>query len=113
LHITGWGKTESQTDSAVLQKTTVPYVSREICNAEISYGGMITETMFCAGFKEGGKDACHGDSGGPLVYLGDDGNFVQGGIVAWGKGCALENYYGVYTNLAHFYNWIMGYIGEN
>ena len=113
LHVTGWGKTNTTRFSDVLQKILVPYVSRETCNAEISYDGAITETMFCAGYQKGLIDACQGDSGGPLVYLGSNGTFVQGGIISWGRQCAMENFYGVYTNLAYFYSWIMGYIGEN
>jgi len=113
LHVTGWGKTNATLSSDVLQKISVPYVSRKRCNDEISYDGVITETMFCAGYQTGMIDACQGDSGGPLVYLGTNGTFVQGGIISWGRQCAMENFYGVYTNLAYFYTWIMSYIGEN
>ena len=113
LHVTGWGKTNASLSSEILQSISVPYVSRERCNNEISYDGAITETMFCAGYQMGMIDACQGDSGGPLVYLGINGTFVQGGIISWGRQCAMENFYGVYTNLAYFYSWIMSYIGEN
>ena len=113
LEISGWGKTNSSSDSSIMLKTKVPYVSREVCNEDRSYGGVVTETMFCAGFQEGRKDACQGDSGGPLVYLGSNGTFEQGGIISWGRYCAAENFYGVYTNLPYFYDWIMNYIIEN
>jgi secreted trypsin-like serine protease len=46
----------------------VPLVSNEYCSE--AYKGMddvvITSTMICAGYPEGGKDACNGDSGGPI-----------------------------------------------
>lgn len=113
LHVSGWGKTNSTPSSETLQKISVPYVSRDRCNSNISYNGVVTETMFCAGYKKGKIDACQGDSGGPLVYLGSNGTFVQGGIISWGRQCAMENFYGVYTNLAYFHSWIMSYIGEN
>ena len=113
LEISGWGKTNTSTDANILQKTKVPYVSREVCNDDRSYGGVVTETMFCAGYQEGRKDACQGDSGGPLVYLGSNGTYEQGGIISWGRYCAAENFYGVYTNLPYFSDWIMNYIKEN
>ena len=113
LEISGWGKTNTSRDASIMQATTVPYVSREICNQDRSYGGVVTETMFCAGYQEGRKDACQGDSGGPLVYLGANGTYEQGGIISWGRYCAAENFYGVYTNLPYFYDWIMNYIGTN
>ena len=113
LEISGWGKTNTSRDASIMQATTVPYVSREICNEDRSYGGVVTETMFCAGYQEGGRDACQGDSGGPLVYLGANGTYEQGGIISWGRYCAAENFYGVYTNLPYFYDWIMNYIGQN
>ena len=107
LYVSGWGRTNRSDSSNVLQKIRVPYVSREICNKNISYSGHIKETMFCAGYPTGKIDACQGDSGGPLVYLGPNGTFVQGGIVSWGRQCAQEHFYGVYTNLAYFYHWIV------
>ena len=54
----------------ILRYVTVPIVSDEDCDqdyAAIGQPGMIHEENICAGYKEGGKDACNGDSGGPLV----------------------------------------------
>lgn len=39
-----------------LQCVDVPILSNKDC--ENSYPGMITERMVCAGYLEGGKDAC-------------------------------------------------------
>ncbi|RXN10210.1 trypsin-2-like protein [Labeo rohita] len=55
--VTGWGNTMSSTaDSNKLQCLEIPILSNSNCNN--SYPGMITNTMFCAGYLEGGKDSC-------------------------------------------------------
>jgi secreted trypsin-like serine protease len=103
--VAGWGySSESDRVSTILQKVGVPIVNREACNASLDRE--ITERMICAGFAEGGKDACEYDSGGPLMIVQDSGGYLLGGIVSWGKGCAREGYYGVYTNVAWFGDWI-------
>uniref|UniRef100_A0A8B9H0R6 trypsin n=1 Tax=Astyanax mexicanus TaxID=7994 RepID=A0A8B9H0R6_ASTMX len=43
-------------DSNKLQCLEIPIISTTDC--ENSYPGMITNTMFCAGYLEGGKDSC-------------------------------------------------------
>ncbi|TMS01026.1 Coagulation factor VII [Larimichthys crocea] len=46
-----------------------------------------------------------GDSGGPLVTRYKKTWFLTG-VVSWGKGCANENLYGVYTRVSNFLGWI-------
>lgn len=107
--IIGWGATKANrynpryADS--LQQATIPIVSNEVCNSPLSYNGDIQDTMLCAGLKAGGTDACTGDSGGPLVRKTDPG-WQQIGIVSWGEGCALPNYYGVYARVPLFQDYI-------
>ncbi len=100
----GWGTTGSGFGlPRLLQKVTVPYVDSATCSA--SYPGEITESMICAGLKEGGKDSCQGDSGGPLLMgSGDQRTLV--GVVSWGEGCAKPDKYGVYGKVSAAMEWI-------
>lgn len=52
-------------------------LSDDTCTAPYVYGAeRIRSGMFCAGFLEGGVDACQGDSGGGLVCVVDGKNVV-------------------------------------
>lgn len=110
----------------LLQCLNVPIVDQQVC--ENAYPGMISPRMVCAGYMEGGKDACkvsltvtfsqmcvcvrinhmlthsvfhpQGDSGSPLVCEGE-----VHGLVSWGQGCAEPNYPGVYVKLCEFHSW--------
>ncbi|XP_075166395.1 trypsin beta-like [Haematobia irritans] len=100
--VSGWGTLEEDGASAkILQQVEVLIVDRAFCRQQYNGVNMITEGMVCAAVENGGKDACQGDSGGPLV---SNGEIV--GIVSWGVGCARAEYSGVYTNVAHYRNWI-------
>lgn len=56
--VTGWGTlSEGGSPADQLQVVEVPLMSFEDCRA--AYGiSAITSRMFCAGYPEGGKDAC-------------------------------------------------------
>jgi secreted trypsin-like serine protease len=101
----GWGRTSSTSAAYAddLQQVSLPVISNALCN--ISYHNEITDNILCAGYAQGGKDACEGDSGGPLVVPSGQG-WVQVGIVSQGEGCALPNYYGIYTRVSAFRDWI-------
>merc|ERR1712212_1413735 len=63
--VSGWGSTtEGGISSVTLQYVTLPLITRVNCTApQTIYGStQITENMVCAGFQDGGKDACQGDS---------------------------------------------------
>ncbi|KAK4325822.1 hypothetical protein Pmani_003602 [Petrolisthes manimaculis] len=85
--------------SSVLMSTEIPVVEQQYCID--SYGLHITPTMMCAGYPLGQYDACGGDSGGPLVCDG-----LLQGIMSWGEGCGQSVYFGVYTRVAFFSDWI-------
>ena len=113
--VTGWGALEynefgSLPYPTVMNQVTVPVVSRAQCNLPASYNGVIRDSQLCAGFAEGGKDACIGDSGGPLMVRAD-GIMQQVGIVSFGNGCAEPLQYGIYTRTAAFSNWIFELTG--
>ncbi len=106
--VIGWGLTNVKDKSSIsnqLQQTSVPIVSNEVCNAEQSYKGDVADSMLCAGLAEGGTDACIGDSGAPLMVNTDIG-WQQVGIVSWGESCAQPNFYGVYTRVSSFNNFV-------
>ncbi|XP_071038535.1 transmembrane protease serine 2 isoform X2 [Parasteatoda tepidariorum] len=106
--VIGWGK--QQHDDAEYQKVIhqveVPVVDFNTCQEWYSAQEVvISDTMLCAGFAEGQKDACQGDSGGPLVCKSDDHWFVAG-VVSWGIKCAQPNLPGIYTNVSLYFDWI-------
>jgi len=92
----GWGRTaEAGAPSRRLREVDVPIRADAECAADVpDYrpGGML-----CAGYPEGGKDACEGDSGGPLTVAGE-----LVGLVSYGRGCARPGQPGVYTRLSRY-----------
>jgi len=111
--VSGWGVTsEGGLLPRYLRYVDVPIVDDVECAK--SYGGTPQwhpDQMICAGHDFGGKDACNGDSGGPLVCQdSEDGEEYLCGIVSWGNGCARPRYYGVYTEIGAYVNWILNNI---
>ncbi|XP_069023724.1 transmembrane protease serine 6 [Embiotoca jacksoni] len=103
--VTGWGSLrEGGRASNILQQVDVRLASEEACVR--SYGHLVTPRMLCAGYRSGEKDACQGDSGGPLVCQKPSGRWFLAGVVSWGHGCGRPDYYGVYTRITRFTEWI-------
>jgi secreted trypsin-like serine protease len=94
--VLGWGRTaEGANPSPVLRQVRVPVETDAECARtvpEYRPGAMV-----CAGYPQGGKDACEGDSGGPMVV---GGRLV--GVVSYGRGCARPGQPGIYTRLAGY-----------
>ncbi|EDL78854.1 rCG59057, isoform CRA_a [Rattus norvegicus] len=104
--VTGWGYTKERGETQnILQKATIPLVPNEECQKKYR-DYVITKQMICAGYKEGGIDACKGDSGGPLVCK-HSGRWQLVGITSWGEGCARKEQPGVYTKVAEYIDWIL------
>jgi hypothetical protein len=106
--VTGFGATKVGGKPVPgLMSVNVHYVERSTCNKGASYDGAITNGMICAGEAQGGEDSCQGDSGGPLTFHPLASDAMQIGIVSWGRGCAKELKYGVYTRIVAYRDWIM------
>lgn len=108
--VTGWGNTKYYGQpSVILQEASVPVISNSVCNGDEYYGNQISNSMFCAGFADGGIDACQGDSGGPFVCedsISKTSRWRLCGVVSWGTGCALPRKPGVYTQVNQFHQWL-------
>jgi hypothetical protein len=115
--ISGWGSIVAQDSTyslppsypAQLQYARVPLVDNATCDAQIAAligrSGAVLDSMVCAGWPEGGRDACQADSGGPLVVNGGDG-WRLAGVVSFGVGCAQPAAPGVYTRVSSYAGWI-------
>ncbi|XP_075840659.1 coagulation factor XI isoform X1 [Microtus pennsylvanicus] len=104
--VTGWGYARLRGEvQNTLQKVKIPLVSNEECQTRYR-NHKITSKMICAGYKEGGKDACKEDSGGPLSCK-HNGVWHLVGITSWGEGCGQRERPGVYTNVAKYVDWIL------
>lgn len=111
--VLGWGSMrEGGSITSILRKVNVPIVSHQRANAPTSYNGQIDDSMLAAGYDEGNKDSCQGDSGGPLTVMGTDGQELLAGIVSFGEGCARPKYYGIYSNVANGYSWIIATMAQ-
>jgi len=94
-----------------LRELVVKLIPSDICDREKWYGiHFDKETMLCAGYYFGKKDACQGDSGGPLQCLAPGGQWRLIGVVSFGDMCGLEKKPGVYTRVLAVLDWIKSYI---
>lgn len=104
--VTGWGALfEGGPGTEDLMGADIRLVANAVCNEVESYAGAVTESMICAGEREGGVDSCQGDSGGPLT-IDVNGKRMLAGVVSWGEGCARRLKYGVYASVAVASNWV-------
>eukprot|EP00516_Mucochytrium_quahogii_P012775 CAMPEP_0203793338 /NCGR_PEP_ID=MMETSP0100_2-20121128/5801_1 /ASSEMBLY_ACC=CAM_ASM_000210 /TAXON_ID=96639 /ORGANISM=" , Strain NY0313808BC1" /LENGTH=253 /DNA_ID=CAMNT_0050697089 /DNA_START=332 /DNA_END=1090 /DNA_ORIENTATION=+ len=105
--LVGWGRlSEKGSVSKKLMHVVLPTVDNKKCILPSAVKGRLQDTNICAGYKEGGKDACAGDSGGPLFFTPTGKAPVQTGLVSWGVGCARPNSMGVYTRVSSYIAWI-------
>ncbi|XP_055012219.1 complement factor I-like [Boleophthalmus pectinirostris] len=105
--ISGWGRTAEGKAARVLLWANVSLIP----NCEQHYKDRFKAGMMCAGDLNGSVDSCQGDSGGPLVCEDELGVSYLWGIVSWGDKCGEPGFPGVYTLVAHFYEWIRIHTG--
>ncbi|KAF9801152.1 hypothetical protein SFRURICE_005746 [Spodoptera frugiperda] len=105
--LVGWGKLSGQNNVVSRQQQLeVPLVPLENCERIFGESVPVNEGQLCAGGEEG-KDACSGFGGAPLLLF-RQGRHVQVGIVSFGsENCGSEGVPSVYTNIAHYYRWIV------
>lgn len=105
----GWGNTSTNLRRGVypddLQQVELPIISNALCSSKMKG---IVDTMLCAGSQAGGIDTCDGDSGGPLlVFDTESHSWRQAALTSFGEStCAARGYYGVYTRLNKFNDFI-------
>lgn len=102
--VTGWGQYE-QGKADGLRQVAMPLFSHKRCQEIYAE---VTDGMVCAGYDNGGKNACFGDSGGPMVIpaTGAPG-WKQVGIVSWGPySCGSADRPTVYTRVSAYQPWI-------
>ncbi|XP_035184662.1 ovochymase-2 [Oxyura jamaicensis] len=117
----GWGRlNENGVLPQVLYEVNLPILNRNECSRALSSlkKPIQGDTIMCAGFPDGGKDACQGDSGGPLLCRRKHGAWILAGVISWGMGCARgwignekKKYYergspGIFTDLSAVLSWI-------
>ncbi|KAF2889921.1 hypothetical protein ILUMI_16252 [Ignelater luminosus] len=111
IRVIGWGVTSfngkisdylNAVDVYIFKQTYCIYLYGEYALETTGMPSKVTASMFCAGHKEGGRDACQFDSGGPIF---DHGLLI--GIVSWGVECAVKTQPGVYTRINLYKDWIM------
>eukprot|EP00794_Sanderia_malayensis_P004570 gene4570-5167_t len=106
-YVAGWGKTSwGGARPIALHEALVNIIPKSVCNDPRSYNGKIHHRAICAGYAQGGVDACQYDSGGGL-NCEKNGRFYVKGLVSWGVGCAQPHKYGVYTNVELLTNWVV------
>ena len=102
--ITGWGNTKAQPANGGSGGSNLPKRMQEGRPAVVSdragkraYDGEYASKLMIAAGK-GDVDTCQGDSGGPMFdRVGDTRR--QFGITSFGRGCAANNFPGVYTEV--------------
>jgi secreted trypsin-like serine protease len=114
--IAGWGMTNSNSSSSVLNHVGVVIQNPQVCQDHYgARGNHFNTDMFICAAGEYGHDSCMGDSGGPMMSKDAAGErIIQVGIVSYSSGACglgLESL-GAYTNVVMYLDWIKKRINE-
>ena len=61
--VSGWGRTRKGGKiSERLNEVAVKLMTAERCRTYDGYANQLTDSMICAGYEKGGRDACSGES---------------------------------------------------
>ncbi|XP_069834608.1 complement factor I [Dendropsophus ebraccatus] len=106
--VSGWGRAEGLSKVFHLKWGHINLMD----NCSTIYKDRFFEKMECAGTYDGSIDSCKGDSGGPLVCRDANNVAYVWGIVSWGENCGEAGFPGVYTKVAHYFEWISRHVGR-
>lgn len=113
----GWGSMDPTfpVRPDALQQANIPLISDSQCAQRLGID-FNPSSMMCAGVlassstSRDGVDSCYGDSGGPLLVKAGGGYRVVG-LSSWGYECGSSRYWGVYTRVSAYVNWIRSFSG--
>nr|XP_032816575.1 transmembrane protease serine 11F-like isoform X2 [Petromyzon marinus] len=94
--LTGYGMDSATGVPPALKQARMKHISLDRCLGLLGSNVRANGGHICAGYMEGGADACNGDSGGPLVAPRGD-KWALFGLVSWGMACGTAP--GVYTEV--------------
>ncbi|XP_063774851.1 complement factor I isoform X2 [Pseudophryne corroboree] len=106
--VSGWGREEGLSKVFHLKWGNITLMD----NCAEVYKERFLDKMECAGTYDGSIDACKGDSGGPLVCFDANKVAYVWGVVSWGESCGEAGFPGVYTKVAHYFEWISRHVGR-
>lgn len=108
--VVGWGSDRNGMAITQTPKSiSIPIVESSVCKASNELFKTIqSNSTFCAGFRDG-KGPCHGDSGGGFAVVRGKRMILKGLVSGALAGplniCDLSNYV-VFTDVAHYRDWI-------
>ena len=99
--------------SKFLKWVKVPIITNSECRNTKLRNQLITEDMICAGYANGGKDACSGDSGS-AIFTKEKNKVIQIGLVSGSLDvpCGTPGYPTFYTRVQYYLKWILDNLEE-